>query len=150
MCFIRYVASTILPNHEAQPLPEMPKPVVLGDKVEILLLRPLMRLTYPYPYEALYSWVRKWYVMLCCQKTSRTIQNLQHSFFYNLIKVIKYRHFFIVPTDPTKTFPGENRDADVQANSSPDSAWTAWITTSPTTSPQFAPVIHLYIIQIHF
>jgi len=31
----RYVASTILPDHRAQPLPEMPSPVVLGDKVQI-------------------------------------------------------------------------------------------------------------------
>ena len=27
------MASTILPDHRAQPLPEMPSPVVLGDKV---------------------------------------------------------------------------------------------------------------------
>jgi len=31
----RYVASTILPNHSPQPLPEMPPPAVLGDKVLI-------------------------------------------------------------------------------------------------------------------
>ena len=30
----RYVASTILPNHSPQPLPEMPPPAVLGDKVQ--------------------------------------------------------------------------------------------------------------------
>ena len=38
-CCTRYVASTILPNHTAQPLPEMPTPVVLGDKVQNILWR---------------------------------------------------------------------------------------------------------------
>ena len=36
-CCTRYVASTILPNHAAQSLPEMPAPVVVGDKVQKIL-----------------------------------------------------------------------------------------------------------------